>query len=185
MNKQQLIDAAYAWAIEESTQTLYPPRYHVDLVFSKGYEIAAKLKADKFVVVLGCLLMDIALGDAIKADTYDKHVRMSVEKAKMWLTHQKVDAQTISKVLHCVESHHKQVAWKSLEAEICANVDCYKFLHTNYWMHFYGDVSHDRPGFAEEKFNEKASILSLTMCREELATHMSAIRKIMALSKLV
>lgn len=116
-------------ALQEIEKFGGPSLSHYNLSMQKGEEIAKKLNANVEIVKIGIALMDIKLGEAIKNGKQEQHVKLSYDFAKNLLKKFKVDAKTTKILLNCVEAHHGKVKYQSLEAEICANADCYRFIH--------------------------------------------------------
>ncbi len=181
ISNQDLIKFAYAWAQKEvDTYGTRPPFF---LPFEKGQVLAKQLNANADVVSLGALLMDIKLLEALHLKKAPEHIKMGVAASRDFLRSYGAEPKLIDAVIHCIEAHHGTIPYQSIEAEICANADCYKFLTTKNWLNFFAATNDEEPGYAEQKFNEKVGVLSLQLCKEELAPHISAIKKIVALSK--
>lgn len=73
--------------------------------------------------------MDLKLGQASEEKRISDHVKMSSDVARLFLEQNNVEPLDIAKILNCIEAHHGEIAFQSLEAEICANADCYRFIH--------------------------------------------------------
>jgi hypothetical protein len=74
--------------------------------------------------------MDLKLGQAFKEGRSQDHVQMSVDAVRVFLDRfDDLDTSKKEKIINCVEAHHKDVPFTCIEAEICANADCYRFLH--------------------------------------------------------
>jgi hypothetical protein len=95
----QIIEIARQTALEEIHKFNSPPLILIEISNQAGQKITALLKADSQLVMLGTLL--------------ESH---------------NLPKNQLDIVLNCIEGHHKNVEWKSFEAEICANADCYRFL---------------------------------------------------------
>lgn len=80
-------------------------------------------------MAVGVYLMDIKLGQAFKENRVNEHVAMGCDISKTFLESLNLDSQSLLKVINCIEAHHAEVPFTSLESEICANADCYKFIH--------------------------------------------------------
>jgi metal-dependent HD superfamily phosphatase/phosphodiesterase len=151
-----------------------------------GQKLAEKLNADKDIVMLGTLLMDVKHKQAMKENRLAEHVKMSLETAKEFLSQFELDEEIKNKIYNCVEAHHREVPFICIEAEICANADCYKFLAVRSWMRYITILAErDKPldeclDHAEEKLEEKWKNLSLDICKEELEPHYNLIKEILA-----
>ncbi len=140
-------------------------------------------EADKNIVHIGALMMDIALKEALKEGRVGEHVQMSVKETEEFLSKYDLSREDKEKIINCVEAHHKDVPFTCIEAEICANADCYKFIHPRGFF-FYLTLLGKR-GFsfeecldqAEKKLDEKRNILSLTQCKEELEAYYKTLKQ--------
>lgn len=159
---------------------------------NKALEIAKRLDADMFVVELGIRFMDSKLGFAIETNKAKDHVAMSSDFAKEILKKYNLDEATLNKIINCIEAHHKQVPFTCIEAEICANADCYKFLSSNCFFRYLLYIGRDTKRFkdqsemlqfSESKFNEKKGILSLSFCKDELVQDIIIIGQFLRLAK--
>ena len=78
------------------------------------------------------------------------------------------------KIINCVEAHHGSVPFTCIEAEVCANADCYRFIAPTGVFTFLDVVAKREMGFLEQieqakmKLEEKHAILSLDRTKEEL-----------------
>ncbi|MEI7563092.1 MAG: hypothetical protein WCJ39_05440 [bacterium] len=73
--------------------------------------------------------MDLKIGQCIKENTLSEHTQRSKEESEKILRERHLDEEKIQKVMECVLYHHGTSKYPSVEAEICANADCYRFLH--------------------------------------------------------
>lgn len=94
-----------------------------------GIALAQELKADVNVVKLGCLLHDI--GKVIDAVDGGNHVTLGVEYLKK--------NRFPQSVIHCVEAHHEDIPFESVEAMIVYIADA---------------ISGSRPGARHEDFED-------------------------------
>ena len=79
------------------------------------------------IILLGVYFIDLKLGQAITEKRLADHIQMSADAAKVFLENEGVDQDTIEKIIDCIMAHHGTLPYQSLEAEICANADCYRF----------------------------------------------------------
>lgn len=185
-NLDELIKEVDKLALEEIQKYSLPAPFHYEISNLKGQEIAKKLKADEDVVALGTRLMDIKIGEAIKQNRLQDHVKMSAEYAKEIISKYKIENELIDKIINCVEAHHKQVPFTSIESEICANADCYRFLNPKVAIHFFAnlqkrDMDFDESvKYFESKVDEKWKILSLDICKKELTPSYKLLKKIIS-----
>ena len=162
------------FAKEEIEKTGMPQIYNYDVANQKAEELAIALGANVDLAKCGTALMDIKLGEAVKNGAQPKHVQMSAEYAKEVLEKLKVDAKTTDILLNCVLAHHGQVPYKSLEAEIVANADAYRFISERGVFTTYkfalniGKGHNEALDFVQFKLDEKFKILSLDLAKTEL-----------------
>ena len=127
--------------------------------------------------------MDLKLGQSFKDDKVSQHVQMSVEATREFLNRFDIDEISKQKILNCVEAHHGNTPFKCIEAEICANADCYRFIHPKGFFVFLTILGKRSPNFsdcltnAEKKMDEKHSILSLDICKQELEEYYRVLKK--------
>ncbi len=118
--------------------------------------------------------MDIKLGEAVKKGKQPEHVKMSAKYAQEILEKLGVDEKTKNLLVNCVLAHHGQVPYESLEAEIAANADAYRFISeigvfTTYgFAKSLGKNHNEALDFVQFKLDEKFKILSLEKAKEEL-----------------
>lgn len=183
--QQEIIDEAEKVAREEIERHGLPLLVHFEATNKKGFELAWALRADVFVVGLGTRLMDLKFGEAFSNGVLKDHVSMSAKAAGELLGKSDIAEEALTKVLNCIEGHHRQIPWTCPEAEICANADCYRFLNCRNWLEFlYSLAGRDDMSFrdalqlAEEKFREKLGILTLDICKEELKEDIRLIEEV-------
>ena len=75
MNLQLLIEKAKIWAEEEGT-TYGPPLELSAVAHTHGQRLAKALGANKDIVLLGTLLMDIKLGESMQQGKGPEHVQI-------------------------------------------------------------------------------------------------------------
>jgi hypothetical protein len=170
-------------AISEIEKFGLPNLIHFEIAEKKAIELADKLNADKTIVQIGIYLMDLKLGQAFKEDKISEHVQMSVEAAKEFLDKFDIDEISKRKIINCVEAHHGKIPFECLEAEICANADCYRFIHPKGFFVFLTTLGKRSADFyecltnAENKMDEKYNILSLELCKQELEKYYQTLKK--------
>jgi len=180
-----VLAAADAWARREIERTNSPPLEHYEYAIIEGRRLAAHYERDPDLIELGMILLDIMLGDSIEAGKPNEHVSRSVDAAKGFLELNHVPDDIITIVLGCIDSHHGNVSWPSVEAEICANADCYKFLRLRNWLKFLIVLTKERGAdldnaleYAGQKANEKWHTLTLDYCKHDLDPDYRIIRDI-------
>lgn len=189
MFSKELADKIDAAAREEIATYGLPTLRHYELSLEKGIELAKKLNADVNLVQAGVALMDIKLGQAAKEGHQPEHVKYCVEYAEKLLTELGIDEPYYSYLINCVAAHHGAIPFTSLEAEIVANADCYRFIHPRGVMSFHATVvkrgnEHDAALKAvETKLDEKFGILSLDVAKEELLEYYKMFKDILTVGK--
>lgn len=173
-------------AMQEIAKYGTPHPTHLLLAQQKGILLAKKLHADEEIVSLGTLLMDLKIGEAITDGKLAEHITMSAEAAGKLLDAWGFKGEKRIKVLNCIEAHHATVPFTCVEAEICANADCYRFLHPTGIMAAIALYGKRYSNFSEtldqleHKMDEKHAILSLDVCKRELEPHYIAFKKMIA-----
>jgi len=159
-----------------------PSQFHVDLSNEKGQQLAKVLNANKNIVLLGTLLKDCMIGEAIKQGKIGVHVKMGEAKAKNLLsTFPELTEDETSNILACVREHHGTEKFTSLESEICCNADCYMFSSVRGVLG--GMIFGNRMEIAEYvklysmKADEKWNTLTIDICKKELKEQYLAIKK--------
>ena len=139
--------------------------------------------ADKNIAMVGTVVLDIKLGEALNKNSLNQHVKMSVSATKDFLKKFEISEILKDKIIICVGTHHGCKKFICMLAEICANADCYRFLSPRgiiVAIILFGR----RNGLAdfcldnvEKKMDEKYKILSLNFCKEELESYYQNFKK--------
>ncbi|USN57551.1 MAG: hypothetical protein H6766_03880 [Candidatus Peribacteria bacterium] len=151
-----------------------PNMVHFELSEKKAIELAERLHADIMTTTIGSYLMDVKLGEALRDNKVDQHIQMSSDASKVFLDTFDIGEVAKAKIINCVEAHHGTVPFDCIEAEICANADCYRFIHPRGFFAFLTILGRRESDFlkclssAENKMDEKYGILSLDICKQEL-----------------
>lgn len=165
-----------------------PALIHYELSYKKALDIAKILKTNISSVQIGVALMDLKLGEAFKKGILAEHVTMSLEASKDFLQN-KIDDKTLGVILNCIEAHHGKVPYKYIEAEICANADCYRFIHPTGVFFYLSNLG--KRGLtpiqifnqAETKLDEKWNIISLEYVKNDLESHYSNFKRLLSIAK--
>jgi len=185
MISKEIIEKTKEFAYFQTEKYLTPLMIHIEIANKKGQELSEKLGSNKDIVLLGTLLMDCMLGIAVKEGKKEKHIEMSAEKAKEFLSQfTEMTAEEKNNVVHCVEQHHGVEKFYSIEAEICCNADCYRFLSAKGII---GGIRHFRDMELAKlvklficKAEEKWNVLSLDICKKELKPQYKAIKEFLS-----
>lgn len=180
----EVIAKALELAVLEINKYGAPKIEQFDIANIKGQQLAVELKADKDIVLLGTMLMDLKIGQCIKENRLLEHVQESVLAAQEFLKQFNLTEEVYKKIISCIESHHGVTNYFCLEAEICANADCYRFLSPAGFFH--GFMVYNGRGLnfqevlaqLEKKIEEKHNILSLNICRAELEDYYLTFKKL-------
>jgi hypothetical protein len=126
--------------------------------------------------------MDIKLGVCFERKRLKDHTKEGGKVVRDFLIKEGLPEKVVEKVVNAVESHHREVPFDSLEAEIITNADCYSFLFPD---NFIGHVCRNlKKGksleetwkFMDQKIEEKHKILSLDICKKELEPYYRTLR---------
>ena len=116
--------------IEKIARECIPPASrHLDISLEAGEKLATIYKADIELVKIGIYLMDIKLSEAMKNNVAREHTRMSADFAKEYLKNYDLTNEEYNIIINSIEAHHGKIPFNTIEAEICANADCYRFIH--------------------------------------------------------
>jgi hypothetical protein len=191
MFSKEFAEKIDAVAREEIAQYGLPTERHYNLSMQKGLELASKLHADENLVKAGVALMDIKLGYAAKVvNDQPGHVKYCVEFAETLLKEFSVGEPYYSTLINCVAAHHKVKTadynpFETIEAEIVANADCYRFIHPRGVMSFHATavkrgLDHDAAlKLVESKLDEKYGIMTLREVKAELEPYYKAFKEIL------
>lgn len=182
---KDIIKKAEEYALSEIKIYGTPKIEHFEIANSIGQKLAKKLKVDKDLVLLGTILMDLKLGECFKEGKLPEHIERSSNAAKEFLKDWGIEEEKVKKIINCIEAHHGTKEYICKEAEICANADCYRFMHPRGVLSalvLWASRDQNLDNILEQikkKFDEKQNILSLDICKKELKPHMKRIKKIL------
>lgn len=114
------------------------------------------------------------LEEARQIGKKSEHAQMALEFAKEFLKTYDITQVEYEKIMNCIEAHHGKVPFQCLEAEICANADCYRFMHPKGVMAYIQYLSKKSDNLkdiitkAKTKLEEKNKILSLEKAKDDL-----------------
>lgn len=181
---EEIIKKTKDYALDEIGKYGTPKKEHFELANKKGQELAEKLNADKDIVMLGTILMDLKIGECVSEDKISEHVKRSSDSTREFLDKFNLGEEIIEKIINCVDAHHGEKDFIYKEAEICANADCYRFLHPR---GIFGALilfgrRNESVDFCldnvEKKMQEKYNILSLDICKKELEGYYQTFKKL-------
>ncbi len=183
MNMENLVKTANDFNRAEIQKYNPDMEFLYDISLDAGVRLAKKYGADENIVKIGISLMDCKLPEASYLGTPKQHISMSSDATKEILKETVLDANTKENIIKCVEQHHGSERFFSLEAEVVANSDCYKFIHPKgvlYYSSMLGRRFHNFDKELEQlnfKLNEKHNILSLDFAKEELEPYYEIFQK--------
>ncbi len=181
---QEIINQAKELAIYEVNEYKVPKMEHFILANEKGQQLAGALGANKDIVLLGTILMDLKIGQCMKEGRLAEHVKDSSLVAQEFLKQFNLDDEVLKKIVSCIKQHHGAKNYYCLEAEICANADCYRFLSPEGFFHGLMILGNRFSNFnealtnLEKKVEEKYNIISLDICRHELQDNYYIFKKL-------
>lgn len=186
---ESIIKKSREWLEEEIKKQGSPHLTLVDISYQKGIELAGKLGANVEIVKIASLLIDIKLGETKKKGVREEHTKVGAEAAKIFLENLGVANEISRKIINCIEAHHGGVPYICLEAEICANADCYRFIHPKGVFIYLEYLGHKEENTEENlkqleyKLDEKYSVLSLDICKKELEGYYQIFKKLITDAK--
>lgn len=161
-----------------------------DIAFNAGIRLAKEYGADEQIVKVALALMDSKLPEASHLGVAKEHVSMALDKTKEILKDNDVLNESVKEnILKCIEEHHGVEKFFSIESEVVANADCYKFVHPKgvlYYASMLGRRFHDFDKELDQlnfKLNEKHNALSLPMVKEELESYYQFFQKVIDSAK--
>lgn len=171
-------------ALEIANKTIPTTTTHIYVAFEYGEKLAEYYHADKDIVAISLYLMDSKLKEAGKLGKKQEHANMASEFAKEFLKDYNLTDEEFNKIINSIEAHHGKISFQCIEAEICANADCYRFIHPKGVFTYFSflttklDCLEDQIKKAKAKLQEKHEILSLDKVREELEEYYQTFLKL-------
>ena len=103
----------------------------LSILDKKGQNLCNFYNADKELVSICICLMDINLKEALEQGKQQEHILMALEFAQEFLKNYDLPEKEFKTIIECIKSHHGTDKYNCIESEICANDDCYIFIHPN------------------------------------------------------
>lgn len=190
MNIEELVKRAYSFNGGEIEKYNPDMKFLYEISLEAGIKLAKEYGADENIVRIALTMMDSKLPEASQLGVAKKHVSMSCDATKELLK----DADFLSddikeNIIKCVEEHHGVEKFYSIESEVVANADCYKFVHPKgflYYLSMLGRRFHDFDKELEQlefKLNEKYNTISLPLVKEDLESYYKCFQKVIDESK--
>lgn len=184
MDIQDLIKKCDDFNILEIQKYNPDMKFLYELSLDMGIKLAETYKADVNIVKIAIAMMDSKLPEASYLKTPKKHIEMSSNVTKEILSDIDFLNEDIKEnIIKCVEEHHGTKGFFSIESEVVANADCYKFVHPKgflYYSSMLGRRFHDFDKELEQldfKLNEKHNTISLDIVKEELEPYYQFFQK--------
>lgn len=175
MNIEELVKKADNLNREEIKKYNPDIEFLYDLTLSVGIKLAKEYNADENIVKIVLAMMDLKLPEALQLGIPKQHILMSLDVTKQMLDGTGFASEdTKQNIIKCIEEHHGADKFYSIEAEVVANADCYKFIHPKgvlYYSSMLGRRFHDfnkELNQLENKLNEKNNAITLPSLKEEL-----------------
>lgn len=133
--------------------------------------------------------MDLKLLEAQSLGQPKKHTEMAVDATIEILKDYDIDEETKKNIINCVKEHHGSSKYYSIESEVCANADCYKFLTPKgifAYLSLLGRRHHNLNKELEQleyKMDEKYNIISLDIVKKELDSYYKQVKKLLENAK--
>lgn len=178
MSIEKLVMKADRFNREEAKK--YNPDYGIlyEISLNAGIRLAKEYGADENIVRIALAMMDSKLPEASHLGTPKQHISMSSDATKEMLKNiDFLDYKTKENIIKCVEEHHGVDKFFSIESEVVANADCYKFVHPKgvlFYSSMLGRRFHDFDKELEQlefKLNEKHDVISLPLVKKELESY--------------
>lgn len=175
MTLEELVKISYDYNESELEKNKSEIGVLDDLALEHAVRLAKKYNANETVIRIAMNFMDSKLPEASKEGVPKEHIGRSLAVTKEYLDKvTDLSDEDRANIINCVTEHHGTDKYSSMEAEICANADCYKFLSPRGIMAYASIIArrHNNLDFEwdklEAKMDEKYKILSMDEVREEL-----------------
>jgi len=172
MQSESIMQRIRDIGLEEVRKDNLPPLIYTQLAIEKGIELSRKFKADPQVIEAALWLGDSRLGPCIRENRIPDHVKESMDFAKVALKEAGASKEFIEKAVQAMSEHHS-TKHKTIEGEIVANADGYKFLQPVGLFYLLCETSKkksyvDALKYALGKLEEKWNTLTILECKKEM-----------------
>lgn len=133
--------------------------------------------------------MDLKLLEAQSLGQAKKHTEMAVDATIEMLKDYDIDEEIKKNIINCVKEHHGSSKYYSIESEICANADCYKFLTPKGILAYCSLLGRRHHNLDKEweqleyKMDEKYNIISLQTVKDELEQYYRLFKELLENAK--
>lgn len=184
MGIEDLIIKANQFNRDETEKYNPDIKFLYELSLNAGVKLAKEYGADENVVKIALAMMDSKLPEAAYLGVPKKHIEMAVSATtKVFKDIDGLDDKIKENIIKCIEEHHGVEKYFSIESEVVANADCYKFVHPKgilYYSSMLGRRFHDFNKELEQlefKLNEKHDTISLPLVKNELESYYEYFQK--------
>lgn len=183
MNIYELVKQAEEFNRSEIKKYNPDMEFLYDVSLEAGLKLAKEYGADENIVKIAIAMMDSKLPEASHLGTPKEHVLMSKKATEEMIKDINLDEEIKTNIIKCVTEHHGVEKFFSIESEVVANADCYKFIHPKgvlYYSSMLGRRFHDFNKELQQlefKLNEKHNTLSLDLAKQELETYYEFFQK--------
>ena len=184
MNIEELVVKADKFNRDEIERYNPDMEYLYELSLKAGIKLAKEYNADENIVKIALAMMDSKLPEASHLGTPKQHIVMgSIATKEILKDVDFLDDKQKENIIKCVEEHHGVEKFSSIESEIVANADCYKFIHPKGILYYSSMLGRRFHAFNKEldqlnfKLNEKHNTISLPLAKEELEPYYDFFQK--------
>lgn len=163
-----------------------PMIWHYNIANDAGQKIATNLHADLNIVLLGTMLMDCDILQAIAQNRMPDHIKMSCDAAKSILDQDgDITEPEKEKILKSILEHHGNIGFSGLESEIVCNADCYRFASVQGLysaQRYFRNMENDEfIKLLKTKFKEKSYAITLDYVKDDLKKDLDIINNYLSL----
>lgn len=157
---------------EESKKGNAPPLRFLWLSMRKASELAKKLNADIQVIEAALWLGDSRVLLCMREKRLNEHIKEGALFARKVMKDAKCSQEFIERVVNCIEEHHSKTH-KTIEGEIVANADGYRFLEPEGLLFLQYKNANTMEylevlKYMESKLEEKWATLTILECKKEM-----------------
>ncbi len=129
MNIEELINKANNFNKEQIRKYNPDMEFLHEIAWNAGIRLAREYGANENIVKIALAMMDSKLPEASSLGVAKEHILMASNVTKEMLEDVSCfNEKEKENIIKCVEEHHGVKKFYSIESEIVANADCYKFV---------------------------------------------------------
>lgn len=175
MTLKELINYADQFNRDELNKYNYDLEPMYDIALKEGRRLAKIYDANEDIVLISLALIDAKLPEAVRLGKPKDHTNMALTTTKEILNEvSDISEEDKINILKCIEEHHGSEKYYSIESEVVANADCYKFLSPKGIITYISILGRRLNDFEKEwdqlemKMDEKFQHISLEIVKSEL-----------------